>query len=90
MFSSIAMCCETETYLHHGLFQHYITMWDNTLRKQYRDTANKENADGAVGIFGKCRARVGFGPAPGPTKKALCHTCPLGGARNKYRSIVIP
>ena len=32
------MCCETETYLHHGLFQHYITMWDNTLREQYRNT----------------------------------------------------
>ena len=46
---------------------------------------NKGNADGAVGIFGKCRARVGYGPAPGPTiKKALCHTCPLGGAVNKY------
>ena len=27
------------------------------------------NADGAVGIFGKCRARVGYGPAPGPTIK---------------------
>ena len=26
-------CCETETYLHHGLFQHYNTMWDNTLRE---------------------------------------------------------
>ena len=26
-------CCETETYLHHGLFQHYITTWDNTLRE---------------------------------------------------------
>ena len=31
--------CKTETYLHHGLFQHYITMWDNALRKQYRNTA---------------------------------------------------
>ena len=29
--------------------------------------------------------RVGYGPAPGPTiKKALCHTCPFGGAGNKY------
>ena len=38
---------------------------------------NKGNADGAVGIFRKCQARVGYGPAPGPTeKKALCHTCP--------------
>ena len=33
--------------------------------------SNKGNADGAVGIFGKCRARVGYGPAPGPTKKGL-------------------
>ena len=48
------------------------------------------NADGAVGIFGKCRVRMGYGPAPGPTiKKALCHTCPLGGASNKYRSSFI-
>ena len=49
---------------------------------------NKGNADGAVGIFEKCRARVGYGPVPGPTKKkALCHTCPLGGAWNKYHRI---
>ena len=33
-----SICCETETYLHHGLFQHYITMWDNSLREQYRNT----------------------------------------------------
>ena len=25
---------------------------------------NKGNADGAVGIFGKCQARVSYGPAP--------------------------
>ena len=38
---------------------------------------NKGNAEGAEGIFDKLRARVGYGPAPGPTqKKALCHTCP--------------
>ena len=38
------------------------------------------------GHFGNCRMRVGYGPAPGPTiKKALCHTCPFGGAGNKYR-----
>ena len=29
---------------------------------------------------------MSYGSAPGPTiKKALCHTCPLGGAVNKYR-----
>ena len=27
------------------------------------------NADGALGIFGKCRARVGYGPVLEPTKK---------------------
>ena len=32
---------------------------------------NKGNADGAVGILGKCRVRVGSGPALGPTKKGL-------------------
>ena len=33
---------------------------------------------------------MGYGPAPGPTiKKVLCHTCPLGGASNKYRSHVV-
>ena len=32
---------------------------------------NKGNADGAVGILGKCRARVDYGPAPGPIKKGL-------------------
>ena len=47
----------------------------------------KGNADGAVGIFGKCRARVSYSPAPGSTiKKALCHTCLLGGAVNKYHT----
>ena len=47
---------------------------------------NKGNADGAEGILGNCRMRVDYGPAPGPTiKKALCHTCPFGGAGNKYR-----
>ena len=29
---------------------------------------------GAVGIFGKCRVRVGYGPAPGSTKKRPCAT----------------
>ena len=36
--------------------------------------APEGNADGAVGIFGKCRAGVGYGPAPGPTKKRPCAT----------------
>ncbi len=50
---------------------------------------NQGNADGAVGIFGKCRARVGYGPAPGPTiKKALFHTGSLGGASNKSISVL--
>ena len=50
---------------------------------------NKGNADGAVGILGKCRACVGYGPAPGPTKKkALCHTFTFGRAWNKYRSFL--
>ena len=35
---------------------------------------NKWNADGAVGIFGKCQARVGYGPAPGTTEKRTCAT----------------
>ena len=30
---------------------------------------NQGNADGAEGIFCKIRARVGYGPAPGPTQK---------------------
>ena len=33
---------------------------------------NKGNADGAVGIFGKCRTRVGYGPATGPILKRSC------------------
>ena len=32
----------------------------------------KGNADGAEGIFGNCRMRVGYGPAPGPTVKRPC------------------
>ena len=40
------------------------------------------NADGAEGIFGSCRTRVGCGPASGPTlKKALCRTCRVVGRR---------
>ena len=35
-------------------------------------TPNKGNADGAGGIFGTCRMRVGYGPAPGPTIKRPC------------------
>ena len=35
---------------------------------------NKGNADGVVGIFGKCVARVGYGPAHGPTEKRPCAT----------------
>ena len=46
---------------------------------------NKENADGAVGIFWECQARVGSRPCTEPPKNALCHTCPLVGASNKYR-----
>ena len=50
----------------------------------------KGNADGADGIFGNCRMRVGYAPAPGPTiKKALCHTCPFGGAGNKYHLLML-
>ena len=33
---------------------------------------NKGNADGAEGIFGNCRMRVDYGPAPGPTIKRPC------------------
>ena len=32
----------------------------------------KGNADGAEGIFGTCRMRVGYGLAPGPTIKRPC------------------
>ena len=32
----------------------------------------KGNADGAEGIFGTCRMRVGYGPAPGPTIQRPC------------------
>ena len=44
------------------------------------------SADGAEGIFGLYRARVGFVPASGPTlKKTLCRTCPVVGRRtNKH------
>ena len=40
-------------------------------------TPNKGNADGAVGSFGKRRARVGYGPAPGTTKKGLVPHLPV-------------
>ena len=45
---------------------------------------NKGNADGADGIFGKLRARVGYGPAPGPTQKRPCaiHARKVGRASN--------
>ena len=40
--------------------------------------------------FGECWARLGYGPAPGPTiKKALCNTCLFGGAVNKYRCLLV-
>ena len=46
-----------------------------TLRWGWSPSApNKGNVDGTVGIFGKCRVRVGYGPAPGPTKKRPCAT----------------
>ena len=32
----------------------------------------KGNADGTEGMFGTCRMRVGYGPAPGPTIKRPC------------------
>ena len=45
---------------------------------------NKGNADGAEGIFDKLRARVGYGPAPGPTQKRPCaiHARKVGRASN--------
>ena len=45
---------------------------------------NKGNADGAEGTFGKLRARVGYGPAPGPTQKRPCaiHARKVGRASN--------
>ena len=39
--------------------------------------SNKGNADEAVDIFGKCRARVGYGPALAPTKKGLVPHLPV-------------
>ena len=47
---------------------------------------NKGNADGAVGIFGNFGRVWATALRPDPPKKALCHTCPLGGACNKYRN----
>ena len=46
--------------------------------------SNKENAVGAEGIFGN--AECVWAPALPRThlKKALCHTCPLGGASIEY------
>ena len=45
---------------------------------------NKGSADGAEGIFGKLRVRVGYGPAPGPTQKRPCaiHARKVGRASN--------
>ena len=36
------------------------------------EAPQKGNADGTEGIFGTCRMRVGYGPAPGPTIKRPC------------------
>ena len=45
---------------------------------------NKGNAEGAEGIFDKLRARVGYGPASGPTQKRPCaiHARKVGRASN--------
>ena len=45
---------------------------------------NKGDADGAEGIFGKLRARVGYGPTPGPIQKRPCaiHARKVGRASN--------
>ena len=38
--------------------------------------------------FWECRARLGYGAAPGPTlRKALCRTRPVGGTADKYHQI---
>ena len=51
---------------------------------------NKGNANGAVGIFGNTGRVRATALRPKPPKKALCHTCPLGGASNIYcRSISV-
>ena len=50
-----------------------------------RGALNKGNADGAVGIFGYTRRVRAPVLRSDPPKKALCHTCPLGGASIKYR-----
>ena len=47
----------------------------------------KGNADGAVGIFGNTGRVWATALRSDPPKKALCLTCPLGGACNKYRSL---
>ena len=49
-------------------------------------TPNKENADGAEGIFGHAGCVSALALRSNPPKKALCRTCPFGGASNKYRS----
>ena len=48
------------------------------------EAPQKGNADGTEGIFGTCRMRVGYGPAPGPTIKRLCAilACSVGRATN--------
>ena len=54
------------------------------------DTYNKGNANGAVGIFGNAGRVWATALRSDPPKKALCHTCQLGGAVIKYcRSISV-
>ena len=48
--------------------------------------SNNGNADGAVGIFGNAGRVWATALCMDPPKKVLCHTCPLDGACNKYRS----
>ena len=50
-----------------------------------RGAPNKGNADGAVSIFGHAGCVWATALRPDPPKKALSHTCPLGGVSNKYR-----
>ena len=59
----------------------------NPLRRGwvYRSAPEAPLLRGMPTAFWKCWARVGYGPAPGPTlKKALCHTLPVGGTEDKY------
>ena len=73
-------------FLSVGYHPPFSTQWTSPSAVATNTRADLKVKSGSLQEFGKCRARVGYGPAPGPTKKRPCVTLSRSVGRGTYTS----